>query len=376
MPLLTDALVVKKLHLKNRLVVPPIVSGLAKDGVPGQAQLAWYGRLARGGAGLVIVEAAAVAQGAHILPNQLAIWSDSYVAGLARIADVIKAAGVPAVLQIVHGGARAWRTDPLEERVGASNAPIAAGRKPRPLREDEIEEIIAAFAVAASRTKAAGFDGVEIHGAHYYLISQFLSPYTNRRTDRWGGSRENRARFAVEIVRAVRRAVGPDYPIFFRLHALERFEGGLSTEDAGAAAQALAQAGVDVLDASGIGQTSVGDWEGISFLNTMSVLPKEAPAGEFAVAAGLIKNGLRIPVIAVGKLGEPGRAQLVLDQGQADLVAIARQVIADPESPSKILAQRDDEIRRCRECFACLGAIRKGPVRCSVNRDIPGELHA
>jgi len=371
MPQLTDSLSIRNIQVRNRIVVPPMVLGLAVQGVPTQAQLAWYGQLARSGAGLVIVEAATIVAGANLLPYQLDISTDDQIVPLARVAAVIRDAGIPSVLQIVHGGARAWRADLREERVGPSAVPIAAGPPPRALTEHEIEGLIVAFAAAAQRTQAAGFDGVEIHGAHYYLISQFLSAYTNQRTDRWGGSPERRVRFATEIVRTARNVVGPEYPIFFRMHALERFDAGMSTEDATFIARALEFAGVDVLDASGIGQTSVGNWEGTSFLNTMSVLPKEAPAGEFAVAAGHLKAKLRIPVIAVGKLGEPGLAQRVLDDGHADLVAIARQVIADPESPRKLLAGRNDDILRCRECSSCFASIRKGALRCSVNKGIP-----
>ncbi len=371
MPQLAEPLTVKNLQLRNRLVVPPMVSGLALNGAPTQAQLRWYAQLAASGAGLIIVEAASIAAGAQLLPNQLDISSNAHIAALAQVATVIRDAGVPSVLQIVHAGARAWRTDLSKERVGPSNIPIAAGPPPRALTEDEIEALIAAFVAAALRTQAAGFDGVEIHGAHYYLISQFLSPYTNHRTDQWGGSTANRARFAVETVRAVRRAVSTDYPIFFRMNALERFDSGMSIEDIVFAAQALTEAGVDVLDASGIGQTSIGNWEGTSFLNTMSALPKGSPAGEFAIAAGRIKVNVSIPVIAVGKLGEPGQAQRVLDQGQADLVAIARQVIADPTSPRKLLTGHDTDILRCRECFSCFASIRKGPLRCTVNKQLP-----
>ncbi len=370
MPRLSDSFKVRNLHLNNRLVVPPMVSGLALDGVPTAAQRNWYTNLAASGASLVIVEAASILRDSSILPRQIDISPEAPLAPLAMLAQTIQQRGVPAVLQIVHGGGRAWRPDVSIERVAPSSVAIAPGPAPRALLKLEIEEVISAFVAAALKTQRAGFDGVEIHGAHYYLISQFLSPFTNKRTDAWGGSVTNRARLAVEIVRAVRKAVGPDYPIFVRINAEERFERGLSTDDIIEVAKLLEAAGVDVLDASGIGQATTGTWEGVTFVSPTSALPKSAPAGDLAPAAGRIKASVNIPVIAVGKLGAPGEAQRVLDAGHADLIAIARQVIADPQSPRKILEGRDDSIVRCKECMSCFAAIRLGAIRCSVNSSL------
>ena len=365
---LCDSLDVKGLHLANRFVMAPMVTGLAVGHAPTEAQIQWYRVRARGGVGLIVVESAAIAPDGLLMPFQMGIWDDAQVPGLARLASAIRAEGVPAVLQIVHGGARAWRAEIEAERLGASAVPIMPGPAPRAMTEAEIETAIDGFRQAARRAMEAGFDGVEIHAAHFYLISQFLSPYTNRRTDRWGTDREGRGRLAVAVVRAVREAVGPDFPIFCRLHATENLEGGLSPEDALYHAQALEGAGVDLLDLSGIGTSSLGEWRGQPFLNASSVLPKEAPAGAFAPFAGRIKAKVGIPVITVGKLAERGSAQQVLDLDQADLVALARTLIADPKAPSKILAGQDDDVERCQECLACFAAIRKGPVKCSVNK--------
>jgi len=370
MPRISDPFTVRGLRLSNRLVMAPMVTGMAVENAPGQAQLDWYGAHARAGVGLVIVEATAVAADATILPYLLGAWDDAQVPGLARLAAVIKAEGVPAVLQIVHGGARAWRNDLTVERVGPSAVPLLPGPVPRVLNDAEIERIIAAFATAAQRAKAAGFDGVEIHAAHYYLISQFLSPYSNRRSDRWGGDLAGRARLGAEVARAIRRAVGPDYPLFCRMHAVELFDGGMSTDDAIHFARAFQDAGVDVIDASGVGQATRGEWKGQGYLSTSSVLSKGSPAGTYAPFAGRMREATGIPVIAVGKLGEPGAAEQVLREGQADLVAIARQLIADPLAARKLLDGRADQIERCQECLTCFSAIPKGPVRCSVNRTL------
>ncbi len=371
MPRLSDPLDLKSLHVRNRLVMAPMVTGLARGHRVSEAQIAWYSARARAGMGLVIVESCGIAPDAVIMPNLLGIWDDAFIPGLARLVKGIHKAGAPAVLQLVHGGARSLRENLSVERVGPSAVPVLPGPPPRPMTEGEIQDVIAAFVAAARRAKTAGFDGVEIHAAHYYLLSEFLSPYTNRRTDRWGSGRTGRTRLAVEVVLAVREAVGPDYPIFCRMHAVEFVEGGLSEVDARYAAQALADAGVDVLNASGVGQSSFGEWEGQPYLSTSSVLPKGAAPGTFAPFTGHLREDLGIPVIAVGKLAaEAGLAQRLLDEGQADLIALARQLIADPATGTKLLEGRDGDIRRCEECLACFAAIRKGPIKCAVNREL------
>ena len=367
MPRLSDPIQVKGLRLRNRLVMAPIVTGLAEEAAPGEAQLRWYQEHARGGVGLVVVESTAVAEDGKLMPCNLGLWSDAQVAGMARLAQAIQAEGVPAVLQLVHGGARAWRPDPALGRVGPSTVTLLPGPAPRPMTEAEIRAVIDAFTQAARRARAAGFDGVELHAAHYYLLSQFLSPRTNHRTDRWGGDRSGRAALALEVTRAVRAAVGPDYLILCRLHSEERVEGGTSTGDLVWFAQELEKAGVDLLNLSGIGTSSMGEWQGQPVLNTSSVLPKDVAGGAFGPSAGRIRDAVGIPVATVGKLAEPGAAQAVLDRGQADLVALARPLIADPQAAAKLLAGQDDAIIRCRECLACFAAIRKGAIHCGVN---------
>jgi 2,4-dienoyl-CoA reductase-like NADH-dependent reductase (Old Yellow Enzyme family) len=367
MPKLSDPFQVKGLQLSSRFVMAPMVTGMAEDHAPGPVLIEWYRQHARSGVGLVVVESTGIAQDALNMPGLLGIWEDAQVPGMARLAREIQAEGVPAVLQIVHAGARSFREDPAQERVGASEVALMPGPQPRAMTEQELLAVIDAFAQAARRAKEAGFAGVEVHAAHHYLLSQFLSPYINRRTDRWGGDRAGRSRLAVEVVKAVRLAVGEDYPIFCRTHSVEFMEGGISSEDAVFFAQALAAAGVDVLDLSGIGQSSMGEWQGQPFLNSGSVLPKDVPGGAFAPSAGRVRAAVGIPVITVGKLSEPGVAQAVLDRGEADLVALARPLIADPLAASKLLEGRDEELNRCRECLSCFAAIRKGAIKCSVN---------
>ena len=366
MPGLSDPFQVKALRLPNRLVMAPMVTGLAADHAPSQALIGWYQAHARGGVGLVMVESCAIAEDAINMPNALGLWDDAQVPGMARLAGAIRAEGVPAVLQLFHGGARALRTG-RKERLGASPVALLPGPPPRAMTEAELQGVMESFARAAVRVKAAGFDGVEVHAAHYYLLSQFLSPYSNRRTDRWGGDRAGRTRLAVEVVRAVRRAVGPAFMISCRMHSVEYLEGGMSTGDAIFAARALEAAGADLLDLSGIGLSSMGEWQGQSFLNSLPALPRDAAGGAFGPSAGRVRAAVGVPVITVGRLAEPGVAQAVLDLGQADLVALARPLIADPLAAGKLLAGRDGDINRCLDCLSCFASIRKGAIKCSVN---------
>jgi len=367
MPALSEPIQVKGLRLANRIVMAPVSTGFAEGHRASPDQVAWYRDHALLGPGLVIVEAAAVQPDAVLNARSLGLWEDAQVPGLARIAQAIKGAGVPAVLQLVHGGARSHREDPGAERVGPSPVALVPGPAPRELTEAELHEIIRAFAGAAARAARAGFDGVEIHAAHYYLLSQFLSPRSNQRTDRWGGSLENRCRLGLEVVRA---AVGPDFALFCRLNGQEFLEGGFSTEEAIVVAQALEQAGVDLIDASGVGSSSLGDWEGQPVLTTSSTPAKDAPGGIFAASAQRIRQAVGIPVITVGKLSEPGVAQGILDRGQADLVALGRPLVADFQVARKLLEGRDAEILRCKECLSCFKAIRLGPIHCSVNTEL------
>ena len=233
----------------------------------------------------------------------------------------------------------------------------------------QIDQVVAAFADAAARAAAAGFEGVEVHGAHFYLISQFLSPLTNRRDDRYGGDTPARATFAVEVVRAVREKVGPKYTILARLNARENMEGGQTLEDALTVSRLLAENGVDLLDVSVAPQVSWREENGKRLLNAASALPKEAPPGTNVPLAAKIRKAAGVPVIAVGKLGEGRVAEEAVADGGVDLVAIGRQMIADPDTAGKILAGKGEEIVRCKQCMHCFATLpQPDPVTCKVNK--------
>ena len=230
------------------------------------------------------------------------------------------------------------------------------------------------FAAAAGRAAEAGFDGVEIHGAHFYLISQFLSPLTNQRNDRYGGDARARATFALEVVRSVRERLGKSYPILFRLNAVEKVEGGQTLEDALVVSKLLADEGVDVLDVSLIANSSWKEIDDRRILVATSAFSKKQPAAENVPPTAAVKEATGLPVIAVGKLGEGDVAVKSVRDLPIDIVAIGRQMIADPDAAGKILAGNGDRIVRCVECMTCFATIGRGkPMGCKVNRNLPGS---
>ncbi len=237
----------------------------------------------------------------------------------------------------------------------------------------QIDRLVADFAAAAGRAAEAGFDGVEIHGAHLYLISQFLSPITNQRTDRYGGDARARATLALEVVRSTRQKLGSSYPILFRLNAVEKVKDGQTLEDALVVSRLLADEGVDALDVSLIANSSWKEVEGQSFLVASSALSKEQPAGANVSLAAAVKEATGLPVIAVGKLGEGDVAGKSVRDLPIDIIAIGRQMIADPDTAGKILSGKSSEIVPCEECMTCFATIGRGkPMGCKVNRNLPG----
>ena len=370
MPTLHDELTINGVRLRNRLVLPPLtMNNGTPEGRVTDGTVQFYAQRSKD-VGLAIVEAAAVRSDGRIVPSSLGLWEEDQVPGMARLADTIGKAGAASVLQINHAGARGFPAG--GEMQGAS--PSGFAFRPDVLAFSmtvaQIETMVSDFAAAAARAKAAGFDGVEVHGAHFYLISQFLSPLTNQRDDRYGGDAPGRATLALEVVKAVRERVGTDYPVLFRLNAVEHVAGGLTLAHALEISQALSEAGVDALDVSLVTQ---GNWQEMDegkFLLPASAFPKEAPAGANIPYVARVRESAGLPVIGVGKLGNDMAAKSV-EGSFMDLVAIGRQMIADPDSAGKILAGKADDIIPCRECMACFGSLRKGAVKCKVNKNLP-----
>ncbi|MEM2085802.1 MAG: FAD-dependent oxidoreductase [Archaeoglobaceae archaeon] len=355
------------MHLKNRIVMPPMCTRLARpDGSATKELISYYEERAKGGVGLIIVEYSFIDEKeSRAAICQLGVHTDHMIPGLSELAETIQAYGAGAVLQIAHGGRQ---TTPeimgLQPVAPSAISCKVTGVLPRELTITEIEEIEDSFALAANRAKRAGFDGIELHGSHGYLICSFLSPYTNKRTDKYGGSTENRARFALEIIEKVREKVGEKFTVGIRISGDEFVPGGLSLEETTKIAQLLESAGVDYI------HVSAGNFESAPhFVN-----PMYFPRGYLLHLAEAIKTRVNVPVIAVGSL-DVYTAEKALKEGKADLVAFGRALIADPEIPKKIAENRIDDIIPCiRGNEGCLSRFFAGKaIRCEVNPKVGRE---
>ncbi|MEJ2170050.1 MAG: NADH:flavin oxidoreductase [Desulfobacterales bacterium] len=374
MAALKDEMIINGMRLRNRIALPPLTTNYGTpEGVVTEDILDFYADRSKD-VGLVIVEATAVRPDGRLVRGSLGLWEDGQTAGMKQLADSIKTAGAAAVVQLNHAGARCVPSGGELQGASPSGFPFRPDVAPLIMNQAQIDQLAADFAHAAVRAAEAGFDGVEIHGAHYYLISQFLSPLTNQRNDRYGGGARERSAFALDVVRAVRQRLGQSYPIFFRLNAVEKVAGGQTLEDALTVSKLLADEGVDVLDVSVIANSSWNEIDGRRFLAASSALSKEQPAGANVSAAAAVREAAGLPVIAVGKLGEEDEAAEALRDFSIDIVAIGRQMIVDPAATEKILAGKSDEIIRCEECMTCFASIRsEKPMACKVNRKLPGS---
>jgi 2,4-dienoyl-CoA reductase-like NADH-dependent reductase (Old Yellow Enzyme family) len=269
------------------------------------------------GVGLVIVEHSYVAKGGKLSLRQLGIYDNALITGLADLAGSIHAKGTPACIQINHAGRRATSSICGGQPVGPSA--ILAGdadEVSRELEKREIQGLARLFGEAARRARKAGFDAVEVHGAHGFLLNQFTSPLSNTRADEYGGSFENRVRFPLEVVRGVRNALGPDFPLLYRLGAYDGPERGVTIGDSQTFAQKLVQAGVNIIDVSGGLVTSRSE-----------SMPTQ---GYFLPLAEKVKEAVEVPVIGVGGINDPSFADEVIRQGKVDLVAVGRAILEDP----------------------------------------------
>jgi 2,4-dienoyl-CoA reductase-like NADH-dependent reductase (Old Yellow Enzyme family)/thioredoxin reductase len=349
--------------LPNRLVMPPMGSGLPDaDGYATDGTIAYYRRRARGGIGLIVVEASLVAPGKSAIGPELRLHDDRYVPRLARLVQAVKDEKVPIGIQLWHPG----RQTNLSEPVAPSPVPLSPRTPiPRALTTDDIRELIGHYAAAAARCREAGFDFVEVHAAHCYLPCEFLSPLVNQRTDEYGGDLAGRARFLLEIVAAIREACGADYPLFCRLTGSEGIEGGFEIGEAVQVARWLVDAGVGCIS------VSAGSWHTLH----LSMPPMSMPRGCLLPLAAEIKRAVDVPVIAAGRLDDPDVAARAITDGDADLIAIGRGLIADADWPRKVREGRLHEITPCIACNACLDLISRAEhARCAVNPEVSREL--
>jgi len=367
---------VGSLDLKNRIVMPSMVTNFASEnGAVTKQLIQYHTERAKGGVGLILVEATCI-EGTlgRLVPNQLRVDGDKYIPGLANLADSVHRHGAKIALQLHHAG----RQTTLEctdgkTPVSASdvpfidnyNSPGTVLARPRPLNVEEILDLIEKFGEAARRARTAGFDAVEIHGAHGYLIEQFLSPYTNKRDDFYGGTFDGRMRFALEVIGRVREKVARNYPLSFRLSADEFVEGGITLELAKRIAIKLEQAGINMINISG----SLGE------SNHMCEAPMAVQRGFLVHLATGVKQVINIPVVTVGRINDPELAESILQKGMADLIAMGRALIADPFLPLKTKQNKLRDIRKCIACdYGCSSRLYLGlPIACNVNAEVGKE---
>lgn len=322
MSLLQQPLSAGKLALDNRLIMPPMATGKAEeDGKVSKAIIDYYEEKSKGGyISLIIIEHSYISKAGKASNYQLSVADDSVVEPLKKLSEVIHNNGTKAAMQINHAGSAAEEKITGTVPVGPSAVenPRTKTGIPYVLTGDEIKNIVSGFADAARRVKEAGFDGVEIHSAHSYLLNQFYSPLTNKRTDEYGGNILNRIRIHLEIIKAIRENVGEDFTIILRLGAADYIEGGTTAEDSITAAREFEKAGVDILDISG----------GVCGAAIPGAVPVQ---GYFSPLSEAVKANVSIPVILTGGITEAESADQLLAENKADLIGVGRAILQDSD---------------------------------------------
>lgn len=357
-----NPLTVKNMTIKNRIVMTPMGTNYGEqNGEMSFLHMDYYEQRAKGGVGLIIVENASVdsPQGSNGT-TQLRIDHDNYIPRLFKLCETVHSHGACIAVQINHAGASALSSRINMQPVSASNLPSKKGGEiPRPLQKEEITAIVKKYGEAAKRAQVAGFDAVEIHAGHSYLISQFLSPTTNNRTDEFGGSKENRARFAKMVMDEVRSQVGPMFPIMIRISADELVEGGNTLEDTLELLEYFAEE-TDIIDVSA----------GLTGSIQYQIDANYLKDGWRSFMAKAVKEKFNKPVITTGNIRNPKIAEKILEDGDADLIGMGRGLIAEPEWVNKVESGREDELRKCISCNIGCAGHRIGinrPIRCTIN---------
>ncbi|MXO74293.1 NAD(P)-binding protein [Altererythrobacter aerius] len=371
------------MELRNRIAVTAMGVSLSEpDGTVGERLAAYHEEQARGGAGLIITGVLGVAWpvGA-VQPCQTAISDDKFLPGLTALASRVHAHGAKIAAQLHHGGLVAgYSSDEFDQPLWTPSVPppmqgdfldyflpeelagFAGGKLPslKVLDKADIDLVVAQFAAGARRAREAGFDGVEIHSGHGYLLSSFISPKTNTRTDEYGGSLENRVRLLLEVIAAVRAEVGPDFPVWCKLDSREiGKEGGIELDDCIAAAKLVERAGVDAITVTAYHDTGKGK------LHSGSNIPHEPETN--IPSAAEVRRAVGIPVIASGRV-EPEAGDKHIADGKYDFLAMGRKLLADPALPAKLAGNAPDSVRPCIYCYTCVStAYVRTQVRCAVN---------
>jgi len=359
-----------QMKLKNRIVMPPMGTNYAEaGGAVSQRMLDYYEARARGGVGLIIVEGSAPSLQCTTSPqaspsHQASLGDDKFIPGWRKLTDVAHKYNAKIAIQIMHATLENW--DGKVVQVSPSPLIVPArvmgilGGPPHELIVEEIAERVEWFASAARRAREAGFDGVEVHGAHQYIVAAFLSSATNQRKDKYGGSVKNRARFLVEILQAIKREVGPAFPVWVRFNAQEwGVENGITIEETKQMVPLVVEAGAQALHVSAYGAGSY-----------ITTAPIPDTPGFLVPLAEEVKKLTKVPVIAVGRL-DLELGEKILEEGKADLIAIGRRLMVDPDLPNKVAEGRLGEVTSCIGCMECIERLafdeRGEGVTCVVN---------
>ncbi|MBN1643828.1 MAG: NADH:flavin oxidoreductase [Dehalococcoidales bacterium] len=358
------------LVLKNRIVRSATMDAMATpDGSVTDRQIVFYRQLAEGGSALIITGHTWVQKNGQASANQMGIDDDRFISGLARIARVVHdcGSGAKAVLQLTHCGRQtAEQPDPI--------APSAVfepylKRMPREMSIDEIKKTIVAFAEGARRARDAGFDGVQLHAAHGWLLSGFLSPFTNRRTDSYGGTTESRCRILEEIYDSIRARVGKDFPVMVKMNVDDFIIGGVDLAEAKRIAKRLVKKGFAGIETSGgmweclVRSEAELGWKPVLIPESRTNVKAGENEGYFRVSAGEIKKATKSPIVLVGGLRSVGVIETILAQGDADFISLSRPLIREPDLPRKWL-EGIKTSADCISCNSCLGTLWEGGLRC------------
>ncbi len=358
------------LTIKNRIIMPAFILNYPFEGYEvGDDWLQFYRRRAEGGVGMIIVGACHVELAGKQDEHQLGVDRDEWLPSLEKVAKVIKAGGAVPALQLNHAGRYAKKkisgVDPVAPSALASRY---TKELPHELTLEEVESIIASFGAVARRAKQAGFEAIEFLGATGYLISQFLSPLTNQRTDRFGGSEEKRRTFVREMIAAVKAEVGDDFPLIFRISSLDNMPGGMDDADQRKLAVDLEKWGIHLLNVTA-------GWHDAP----VPQIGPSVPHGHFIPYAARMREEVNIPVSCAVRITEPEMARQAIAEGRLDMVTLGRALIVDPDWPNKAQAGQDERIRPCIACCNCFDrAFARDTVECSLNAalgsDVPPAL--
>jgi 2,4-dienoyl-CoA reductase-like NADH-dependent reductase (Old Yellow Enzyme family) len=369
---LFEATTINGLQLANRLVRSATWEGLAEDdGQPNAALIALYRQLAQGGVGLIVTGFAYVTVDGKPFVKSLGLYDERGAAAWRALTAAVHQEGGKICLQLGHAGGQT-RGSLCGGRPLAPSAIAAAQYHPETPQEmslADIARVLDAFAAAAGRAKAYGFDAVQLHGAHGYLLNQFLSPHTNQRSDRFGGDLAARSRFALEVLQRVRATVGPDYPVLIKLNGSDHLAEGLQLGEALRVAQALAAAGIDAIEVSG-GTPASGERNPLR----RGIVSPDQEAYHLSLAQA-IKGAVDCPVLVVGGIRSVWTAKGIIRRGEADYIALCRPLIHKPDLPQHWRWAEGNTPSRCTSCNGCFKAALKGGLRCVLNdkSTTPGE---